>query len=58
MSVLVALCALSALLRNLGPEHAAAADSCTADVLQLLQRMQLCEEGALVAAVAESHRST
>ena len=58
MSVLVALCALSSLLRNLRPEHAATADACNADILQLLEQMQLCDEGAILAAVAESHRST
>jgi len=54
----VALCSLSSLLRNLPPEHAATADACNADILQLLERMQLCDEGAILAAVAESHRST
>ena len=58
MSVLVALCALSSLLRNLRPEHAATADACNADILRLLEQMQLCDEGAILAAVAESHRST
>jgi hypothetical protein len=57
LSVLVALCALSSLFRHLGAHHAAAGDSCCADALQLLERMQLCDEGTLLAAVSESHRS-
>jgi hypothetical protein len=41
ISVLVALCAVSSQLRSMGAAYAAAADSCDADVLQLLERMQL-----------------
>lgn len=58
MSVLVALSSLSSLLRSLRPEDAATADACSADVLQLLHRMQLCDQGAVLSAVSESHRST
>ena len=58
ISVLVALCAVSSQLRSLGAAYAAAADSCDADVLQLLERMQLCDESAFVAAAAQAQQTT
>ena len=54
ISVLAALCAASSQLRSLGVAYAAAAGSCDADVLQLLERMQLCDESAFVAAAAQA----
>ncbi len=58
MSVLQALCAVSHLLRSLGPTHAVAADACDADVLQLLERMQFCHESVLLASVDDLHQTT
>ena len=64
LSVMVALCSLSSLLRTLGQAHAfprvveAAADACDADALQLLVRMRICDEAGLLTAVGDSHRST
>jgi hypothetical protein len=58
ISVLAALCAASSQLRSLGVAYAAAAGSCDADVLQLLERMQLCDESAFVAAAAQAQQTT
>ncbi len=44
VTVLEALCAVSFLLRNLGPSHAVAADLCDAEVLQLLRHKQLFDK--------------
>lgn len=61
LSVMVALCSLSSLFRTLAQLHAfpkvveAAADECDADVMQLLVRMQLCDEARLLQAVEDSH---
>lgn len=57
ISVLVALCAVSSQLRSMGAAYAAAADSCDADVLQLLERMQLCDDSAFLAAAAQAHQT-
>jgi hypothetical protein len=63
LSVMVAMCALSSLFRTLAQVHAfpkvveAAADACDADALQLLVRMQLCDEARLLKAVEDSHAS-
>ena len=52
---------LSALFRTLAQVHAfpkvveAAADACDADALQLLVRMQLCDQARLLKAVEDSH---
>lgn len=61
LSVMVAMCALSSLFRTLAQVHAfpkvveAAADACDADALQLLVRMQLCDQARLLKAVEDSH---
>lgn len=63
LSVMVALCSLSSLLRSLSSTHAspsgitAAADACDTDVLQLLARTQLCEEQPLLQAVVDGHQA-
>ena len=63
LSVLVALCSLSFLLRKLSSGHAfphaivAAADACDDDVMQLLARMQLCDEDELLQAVSLGHQA-
>jgi hypothetical protein len=61
LSTMVAMCSLSSLFRSLAQVHttpsvvAAAADACDADVVQLLVRMQLCDEARLLKAVEDSH---
>jgi hypothetical protein len=64
--VIVALSSLSFLLRSLIPAHAsphvivAAADACDGDAMQLLARMQLCDEdelNELLQAVSLSHQA-
>jgi SAM-dependent methyltransferase len=63
LSVLAALCSLSFLLRKLSTTHAfplvivAAADACDDDAMQLLVRMQLCDEGELLQAVSLGHQA-
>lgn len=63
LSVLAALCSLSFLLRKLSSAHAfphiivAAADACDDDAMQLLVRMQLCDEGELLQAVSLGHQA-
>ena len=63
LSIMVAMCSLSSLFRTLAQVHAfpkvveAAADACDADVMQLLVRMQLCDEARLLKAVEDSHAS-
>ncbi len=63
LSVLAALSSLSFLLRKLSSAHAfphvivAAADACDDDAMQLLVRMQLCDEGELLQAVSLSHQA-
>lgn len=56
MSGIVALCALSSVLHHLGSAHAVAADSCDADVLQLLVRIQLFDQAVLLKAVSDCHQ--
>jgi hypothetical protein len=61
LSIMVAMCSLSSLFRTLAQVHAfpnvvkAAADACDADTMQLLVRMQLCDEARLLKAVEASH---
>ena len=63
LSVLAALCSLSFLLRKLSASHVfprvivAAADACDDDAMQLLVRMQLCDEGELLQAVSLGHQA-
>jgi len=63
LSVMVALCSVLSLLRNLSSTHAfpnditAAADACDADAMQLLARMQLCKEQQLLQAVSLGHQA-
>ncbi len=57
MALLVAFCALSSILRSLGSAHTAVADACDADVLQLLVRMQLCNESVLLNVISHSHQT-
>ncbi len=63
LSFMVAMCAVSFLFRTLAQLRAfpkdleAAADACDADILQLLVRMQLCDEARLLKAVEDSHAS-
>ncbi len=63
LSVIVALSSLSCLLRSLSLAHAfphvivAAADACDDDDMQLLVRMQLCDEGELLQAVSLGHQA-
>ena len=58
MALLVCTCAASRLLRSLGPAFAHHAEDCDADIMQLLARMNLCEEQSLIAAVSEGHKAT
>jgi hypothetical protein len=61
LSIMVAFCSLSVLLRSLAQVHAfpklleADADTCDSDVLHLLVRMQLCDEAFLLKSVENSH---
>jgi hypothetical protein len=57
MSLLVCVCAVSRLLRSLAPAFAVDADACDADAMQLLARMQLCEEQQLLQAVSLGHQT-
>jgi len=59
LSIIVALSAVSSLLRSLGPTaaRAAASDSCDADILQILARMHLCEECELLQAISIAHHT-
>ena len=57
MALLVCMCAVSRLLRSLSPAFAADADACDADAMQLLARMQLCEEQQLLQAVSLGHHT-
>jgi hypothetical protein len=63
LCVIVALCALSHLLRSLSSAHAfphvidAAADACDDDVMHLLALMQLCDEDELLQAVSLGHQA-
>jgi hypothetical protein len=57
MALLVCICAVSRLLRSLDPAFAVDADSCDADVMQLLARMQLCEEQQLLQAISLGHQT-
>ena len=63
LSVIVAMSSLSFLLRSLSSAHAsphvivAAADACDDDAMQLLARMQLCDEGELLHAVSLGHQA-
>ena len=57
MALLVCTCAVSRLLRSLGPAFAVDADACDADVMQLLARMQLWDEQQLLQAVSLGHQT-
>ena len=57
MALLVCMCAVSRLLRSLDPAFAVDADACDADAMQLLARMQLCEEQQLLQAVSLGHQT-
>jgi hypothetical protein len=57
MALLVCTCAVSRLLRSLDSAFAVDADACDADVMQLLARMQLCDEQQLLQAIALGHQT-
>ena len=56
MALLVCICAVSRLLRSLGGTYVDDAFACDADVLHLLERMQLCDGQQLLQAVYDHHR--
>ena len=56
MALLVCICAVSRLLRSLGGACADDAAACDADILHLLERMQLCDRRLLLQAVYDHHR--
>ncbi len=55
MALLVCICAVSHLLRDLGDENVDDANACDADIMHLLARMQLCDGSKLLRAVCDSH---
>jgi hypothetical protein len=55
LALLVSMCAISRLLRSLGAAFAGDADSCDADIMQLLARMLLCQEREILQAISLGH---
>jgi hypothetical protein len=56
MALLVCICGVSRLLRSLGHSYFDDAAACDADILHLLERMQLCDGRQLLQAVSDHHR--